>query len=103
DRAHRLRPRRVERALAERALPRPLLRGGREHGGGDVHRLRRAAQDLTAALVLVVAGEPGVAEAPHGVDDREEGLALLGQLVLDARRRLRIAVPLDDPLLLERA
>src|SRR5437762_3279878 len=54
-------------------------------------------------LVVVAAVQPRVAELAHRVDDREERLALPGQLVLDARRRLGVAVPLDDPLLLERA
>src|SRR5438105_2699907 len=52
---------------------------------------------------LMRAGEPLVPELAHRVDDREERLALLRQLVLDARRRLGIAVPLDDPFVLERA
>src|ERR1035437_10303935 len=42
-----------------------------------------------------------VAELAHRVDDREEGLALLRQLVFDAGRRLRIAAPVDDALVLE--
>ena len=47
--------------------------------------------------VVVLAVEVRVAELAHRVDDRQERLALLGQLVLDAGRRLRIAAPLDDP------
>src|SRR5919201_2962549 len=46
--------------------------------------------------------EPVAPEAPHGVDDRQERLALLGELVLDARRRLGVAAAHDDPLVLER-
>src|SRR5256885_13279429 len=40
-------------------------------------------------------------ELAHRVDDRQERRALVRQLVLDPRRRLRIAVSLDDALLLE--
>jgi hypothetical protein len=44
-----------------------------------------------------------VPEAAHLLDDRQERVALRSQLVLDPRRRLRIAVALDDSLVLERA
>src|SRR5207248_11719860 len=44
-----------------------------------------------------------VPELPHLADDREEGLALFRQLVLDARRALRIAAADEKALLLERA
>ena len=50
-----------------------------------------------------LAAEPLVAEAAHLADDREERRALLGQLVLDARRRLRVAAPHDDLLGLQPA
>src|SRR6476619_6075725 len=46
-------------------------------------------------LVVVVVDQPAVAEAAHGLDDRQHGDAFLGQVVLDAGRRLGIAVPLD--------
>ena len=52
---------------------------------------------------LVPTREPVAPELAHRVDDREERLALLRQLVLDARRRLRIAATLDNPLVFERA
>ena len=44
-----------------------------------------------------------MAEAAHLVDDRQQRRALLGQLVLDPRRRLRVAPPDDDVLRLEPA
>src|SRR5437763_487421 len=47
--------------------------------------------------------QPGVPEAAHLLDDRQERVALVGQLVLDPRRRFRIAVPRDDALVLEGA
>src|SRR5205814_559495 len=47
--------------------------------------------------------EPDVPEAAHLLDDRQERLALLGQLVLDARRRLGVAATGDDVLVLQRA
>lgn len=47
--------------------------------------------------------EPRVAEAAHLFDDRQQVLALLRQLVFDARRRLCVAPADDDPFLLERA
>src|SRR5437764_829526 len=47
--------------------------------------------------------QPGVPEAAHLLDDRQERVALVGQLVLDPRRRFRIAVPRDDALVLEDA
>ena len=49
----------------------------------------------------MVAVQPRGAEGAHRVDDREERLALFGELVLDARRRLGVAVPYDDALLLD--
>ena len=51
--------------------------------------------------VVVAAGQPRVTELAHRVDDRQERRALLRQLVLDARRRLGIAAPLEHSLLLE--
>ncbi len=50
-----------------------------------------------------LAAEPLVAEAAHLVDDRQQRPALPGQLVLDPRRRLRVAPPDDDVLRLEPA
>src|SRR3954469_11710917 len=47
--------------------------------------------------------EPAVAELTHRVDDRQQGLALRRQLVLDARRRLGVAAALDDSFALELA
>ena len=43
DHPHRLRPAGVERPLAEREVPRPLLRRGHRHGGCAVYGARRAA------------------------------------------------------------
>src|SRR3954453_19516496 len=53
--------------------------------------------------MLVVAEEPLVPEVAHRVDDRQEATALVREDVLDAGRRLRIAVPLDDAFRLEHA
>src|SRR6188472_3139094 len=50
-----------------------------------------------------VAAEPVVAEAAHLLDDRLQRLALLRQLVLDARRRLGVAAADDDSFRLEPA
>src|SRR5439155_26016957 len=47
--------------------------------------------------------EPGMPEAAHLLDDRQQRLAFSGQLVLDPRGRLRVAVPLDDALVFEGA
>ena len=44
-----------------------------------------------------------MAELAHGVDDRQERLALVRQLVLDARRRLGIAAAGEDAFRLEHA
>ena len=41
-------------------------------------------------------------EAPHLVDDRQQRIALAGELVLDPRGRLGVAAADDDSLLLER-
>ena len=43
DDPHRLRAARVERPLAEREVPRPLLRRGHRHGGRALYGARRAA------------------------------------------------------------
>ena len=47
--------------------------------------------------------EPFVSEGTHLLDDAKEASALLGQLVFNSRRRLRIAPADDDVLLLEHA
>src|SRR5258705_183798 len=65
--------------------------------------LRGSADYDDRVLVLVVAEHPLVSELAHGVDDRQEPAALVGQRVLDAGRRLRIAVPVDELLRLEDA
>ena len=44
---------------------------------------------------MPVVDEPVAPELPHLVDDRQQRLALVGQLVLDAGRRLGVAPP-DD-------
>ena len=67
-----------------------LTAGGRVTGALAVH-----------VLVVVIVDQPVVAEAAHRLDDRQQRVALAGQLVLDARRRLGVALALDDPLLLE--
>src|SRR6187200_1552655 len=51
--------------------------------------------------VVDAAAEPLVAEAAHLVHDGEESFALRGERVLDARRRLRVALARDDLLRLE--
>ena len=89
----------------ERAIAGARARPG---AGGCARRLTVRAQ-LTVAMparrvsahVLVVVDEPGVPELAHGLDDRQERRALRGQLVLDPRRRLGIALPPDDALALE--
>ena len=53
--------------------------------------------------MAVLRHEPFVSEGTHLLDDAKEASALLGQLVLDSRRRLRIAPADDDVLLLEHA
>ena len=98
--------------LTEKGLPTPNLFTGGQH----YHSLREWAslQDMAAAAATCVelvklwgerpatasaravrrsrvgrvdlATEPLVAEAPHLVDDRQQRLALVGQLVLDPRR-----------------
>src|SRR3954452_15354744 len=62
------------------------------------------ARGCVAALerVVVIAVQVRMPELAHRVDDRQQRLALASQLVLDAGRGLRIAVPLDDALALER-
>ena len=74
-----------------------------------------SVQDMAASAATIVElvklwAEPewatrqvGVTEPPHLLDDREQRGALIGQLVLDARRRLGVAVAQDQLLLLERA
>ena len=44
-----------------------------------------------------------MAELAHRVDDREQRLPLRRQRVLDPRRRLAVALPLEDPVGLEGA
>src|SRR3954451_10568645 len=58
---------------------------------------------LERVRVRASARQPLVAEPAHGVDDRQERLALLREGVLDPRRRLWVALPLEDPVGLERA
>src|SRR5215208_6429522 len=45
--------------------------------------------------------EPGTAEPAHRAHDRQQRTSLRRQLVLDARRRLRIAAADHDPLVLQ--
>ena len=112
--------------LTEKGLPTPNL----FTGGQNYHSVREWAsvQDMAAAAATCVelvrlwgerssvclersfgvsrmnlAAEPLVTEAAHLGDDRPERRAFLGQLVLDTRRRLRVAPPHDDPLGLEPA
>ena len=66
------------------------------------HRARGPGASWCAAVV-VAARQPRVPELAHRVDDRQHRRALLRQLVLDARRRLGVAAPLEHALLLERA
>src|SRR6478736_9648296 len=60
-------------------------------------------QPKLSRTALAAVDDPLVPEAAHLVDDRQERLALLGQLVLDARGRLGVAAADDDLFLLERA
>ena len=62
---------------------------------------RNARRTRRRVLVIVVVDQPRMAEAAHRIDDRQHRGALRRQLVLDPRRRLRIAAARDDPLLLE--
>src|SRR5688572_14845696 len=57
----------------------------------------------TALRSVHPAAEPLVAEAAHLVDDGEERATLLRERVLDARRRLRVALPRHDLFRLEPA
>src|SRR4051794_8624876 len=75
--------------------------GRTERSGGHVdawrgHRLGRLVAGAGGA-------QPVGAVAAHRVDDRDQRPALLGELVLDARRDLREGLARDDALLLERA
>ena len=96
--------------LTEKGLPTPnLFTGGQNYHslprvgvapghGGRGRDLRRAGEALGERAFVrlgdVIVGvsrmnltaEPLVAEAPHLADDRQQRAALLGQLVLDARR-----------------
>src|SRR4051794_34726617 len=72
--------------------PDPVLRDC----GSERRRLRRLAAAAGGA-------EPLGAVGAHRLDDRDERAALLGQLVLDARRDLGEGLAGDDALLLERA
>ena len=49
----------------------------------------------------VVVDDPRVAELAHLADDRQQRAALVRELVLDTRRRFRIAVAHEDSLCLE--
>src|SRR5207244_13627007 len=73
----------------------PARRRGR---AGALQRARAALDDGCR-----FGHQPVVSEPSHLVDDRQQRLALVGELVLDAGRRLRVAPPDDDALLLERA
>src|SRR4051812_28977435 len=69
--------------------------GGGEHAGlGD--RLGRL-------LARAGGAQPVGPVAAHRFDDRHQRAALLGQLILHARRNLREGLAGDDALLLERA
>src|ERR1051326_183176 len=69
---------------------------------GSVMSPTMKGQACGVNVVLVDADEPGVPEPTHRLDDREQRRALVRHLVLDSRRRLRVAVADDDPHLLER-
>ena len=51
----------------------------------------------------MAAAEPAVPERAHLVDDRQQAAPLLGERVLDPRRRFREAPSLQEALVLERA
>ena len=81
------------------------LRSGREATGFRDFAVGIVASDMPTLRrnlgVVDAAAEPLVAEAPHLVHDGEESFALRGERVLDARRRLRVALARDDLLRLE--
>ena len=64
--------------------------------------LQRAPGAQTATACWRSRGHPAAPVAAHVLDQRHEGLALVGERVLDPRRDLGIGAALDDPLLLER-
>src|SRR4051812_49491730 len=70
------------------------ISGGRERG------LRGGGGSRRAGAVGV---EPLHPVGAHRLDDGQQVPALVGQLVLDARRDLGVRAALDDALLLERA
>src|SRR6185312_8779460 len=82
--------------LAQRAPAGGVHAAGDRDGEGALPPARSARR-------LAAVDDPLVAEAAHLIDDRQERLALLGQLVLDARRRLGVAAADDDPRVLERS
>src|SRR5207253_8388673 len=84
--------------LAERAAAR-RVRSARHRDGERA--LQGPGEDLEDERLA--GHEPGVSEAPHLLDDRQQLLALVRQLVLDPRRRLGVAAADDDAFLLERA
>src|SRR4051794_3422314 len=76
---------------------RPCSRARRGSGDDEV------AEDLGGLGTGAGGSEPALAVGPHGLDDRQQRAALLGQAVLDARRDLGIRLALEDALLLQRA
>ena len=89
-RRHRRRAPGLEHPLAERAAARRVRPARHRCRAGALPRLGRALDRRRRRHVEPVAPVPA-----HRVDDRQQRLALGGQLVLDARGRLGVAVTLD--------
>src|SRR5439155_21101693 len=92
-------------SLAAAALPPGIRRTSGQsphvlHVGVASERLRRVRESSLADCGRLF-NQPGVPEAAHFRDDREQGVALARQLILDPRRGLRVAPPFDDALVLE--
>src|SRR5581483_4388357 len=54
-------------------------------------------------LTVAVPAEPPGAVLAHGLDQRQQVLALAGEAVVDPGRHLAVDAPVEDPLLLQRA
>ncbi len=96
DDHHGIRAPREQHPLAERAPPRRVCAARNRDRERALQKPRR---DLDVRRL--VGHEPRVAEAAHRLDDRQQVVALVGQVVLDPRRRLGVAPAHDDSLLLQ--
>jgi Iron-dependent Transcriptional regulator len=72
------------------------------HSGGCQAQLASRHQMRVPVVEVILGDQPVVAEAPHLVDDREQGDAFLRQLVLDPRGRLGIALAQHHTMPLQR-